>query len=41
MRDELAHHLSLPRFELPELYADDFGADELARLADRFEEAWQ
>lgn len=40
MRTELDHRVPLPSFELPELYADEFGSEELAALADRFEEAW-
>ena len=41
MRDQLEQELPLSCFELPELYADEFAAAELARLADRFEEAWR
>lgn len=33
LRAELARRLPLPRLELPELYSDRFGADEVARLA--------
>jgi hypothetical protein len=41
MREELEQRLALPSFELPELYADAFGARELGLLADRFEAGWQ
>ena len=41
MRERLTEHLDSGLFELPEIYADDFAADEVGLLADRFEEAWQ
>jgi anion-transporting ArsA/GET3 family ATPase len=40
MRDELEQALPLPRFELPEVYADEFTADELGVLAELIEEAF-
>jgi anion-transporting ArsA/GET3 family ATPase len=39
MREELDQAVPLPRFELPELYADDFAAAEVGRLADVIAEA--
>jgi anion-transporting ArsA/GET3 family ATPase len=40
MRDQLQRKLALPIMELPEIYAEDFGADQIGRLADLLAEVY-
>jgi anion-transporting ArsA/GET3 family ATPase len=41
MRQMLTRELSPPAIELPELFSDEFGPAEIARLAEHVEEAWE
>lgn len=40
MRETLERKLDLPVIELPEIYAEDFGADQIGRLADLLDEVF-